>query len=85
MFLDHYDAIPWEALRYMVAEANYGGRVTDPNDRITINLVLEDFYCPDMLKPNNKLVSNGAYFVPSEGDLASYQEFLRSDEFPMTD
>lgn len=85
MFLDHYDAIPWEALRYMVAEANYGGRVTDPNDRVTVNLILEDFYCPDMLKPNHKLVQTGAYFVPSEGDLASYQDFLRSDEFPLTD
>jgi dynein heavy chain len=51
MFLDHYEGIPWEALRYMVAEANYGGRVTDPNDRFTVSLILEDFYCPDMLKP----------------------------------
>lgn len=85
MFLDHYDSIPWEALRYMVAEANYGGRVTDPNDRFTINLILEDFYCPDMLKPMHKLVPSGAYYVPKEGELETYQDFLRSEDFPLTD
>jgi len=85
MFLNHYEEIPWEALRYMVAEANYGGRVTDANDRITIGLILEDFYCPDMLKPNHKLVPSGKYFVPDDGQLASYQDFLRSDAFPLND
>ena len=46
VFLNHYENIPWEALRYMVAEANYGGRVTDPKDRLTINVILEEFYNP---------------------------------------
>jgi dynein heavy chain len=69
MFLTHYENIPWDALRYMVAEANYGGRVTDPNDRVTISLVLEDFYCAEMLKPNHKLVESGKYQVPPLGDL----------------
>lgn len=46
MFLNSYEVIPYDALRYMVAEANYGGRVTDPNDRVCINIILEDFYNP---------------------------------------
>ena len=50
MFLNSYDNIPWQALRYMVSEANYGGRVTDPMDRRAINLILEDFYSPEILK-----------------------------------
>lgn len=84
MFLTHYEKIPWDALRYMVAEANYGGRVTDPNDRVTISLVLEDFYCAEMLKPNHKLVESGKYQVPPLGDLASYQEYIR-DVLPAND
>jgi hypothetical protein len=32
-YLDSYAATPWEALRYLIAEANYGGRVTDELDR----------------------------------------------------
>ena len=84
MFLQHYESIPWEALVYMVAEANYGGRVTDPKDRITINVILVEFYNPNMLKKNHKLTENGIYFVPDEGELVSYQDFLRN-EMPAVD
>jgi len=84
MFLNHYEKIPWDALRYMVAEANYGGRVTDPNDRVTIMLVLEDFYCAEMLNKNHKMSPSGTYFVPSVGELDSYVSFVR-DKLPLND
>jgi len=84
VFLNHFEKIPWEALKYMVAEANYGGRVTDPNDRTCIALVLEDFYNPDMLKDKHKMSESGKYIVPSEGDLTSYQNYIRED-MPLND
>jgi len=84
VFLNHFENIPWEALKYMVAEANYGGRVTDPNDRTCISLVLEDFYSPEMLKDKHKMSESGKYIVPTEGDLNSYQEYIR-DEMPLND
>ena len=59
MFLDEYEEIPFEALNYMVAEANYGGRVTDPKDRRLIKILLRDFYSPDILKINHKLSPSG--------------------------
>ena len=43
-FLDFYEEIPFQALAYMVAEANYGGRVTDPQDRRCIMTILKDYY-----------------------------------------
>jgi len=84
MFLNHYEKIPWDALRYMVAEANYGGRVTDPNDRITINLILEDFYCPEMLNKNHKLSESGKYYVPDVGELHTYVDFIK-EQMPLND
>jgi dynein heavy chain len=44
MFLNEYEQIPYEALNYMAAEANYGGRVTDPLDRRLIKIILKRFY-----------------------------------------
>lgn len=69
MFLDYYEEIPWDALKYMVAEANYGGRVTDPMDRRAINLILSDFYNPEILKDSYKFSESGKYFAPLEGQL----------------
>ena len=62
MFLNVYEQIPWDALRYMGAEANYGGRVTDPKDRILINTLLEDFYHPKVLNDAYKYSESGVYF-----------------------
>jgi dynein heavy chain len=49
MFLNEYEEIPYEALNYMVAEANYGGRVTDPKDRRLIKILLKQFYTNNIL------------------------------------
>jgi len=46
MFLDEFETtIPFDALKYLTAECNYGGRVTDDKDRRLIVTLLEDYYC----------------------------------------
>lgn len=61
----------------MVAEANYGGRVTDPQDRRLILTMLADYYNSDMIEvENHKLSPSGTYFVPSDGDRQSYIDFI---------
>ena len=64
MFLDEYEEIPWEALNYMVAEANYGGRVTDPKDRRLISILLKDFYTQKILSDEYKFSPSGKYYAP---------------------
>lgn len=34
------DNVPFEALKYLIAECNYGGRVTDQNDRRLLTAIL---------------------------------------------
>ena len=69
----------------MVAEANYGGRVTDPQDRRAIELILSDFYCPEMIsEPNHKLSESGAYFVPPDGNKDDYIAFIEKS-LPIND
>jgi dynein heavy chain, axonemal len=68
----------------MVAEANYGGRVTDPMDRRAISLILSDYYSPDMLKDGYKFSESGKYFVPPDGSLATYIEFIK-EQMPIND
>jgi len=69
----------------MVAEANYGGRVTDPQDRRCIMTILKDFYCPEMIsEPNHKLSESGAYFVPPDGQKEDYISFIEQ-KLPIND
>lgn len=84
MFLNNYEIIPYEALNYMVAEANYGGRVTDYWDRRTINVLLTDFYTPDMLRDDYKFSPSGTYQVPPEGVLSDYMQYIR-EKLPHSD
>ncbi len=64
IFVDSYADIQWAALNYLVAEANYGGRVTDGMDRRTIIMILSDYYCPEILNEDYKFSTSGTYFAP---------------------
>ena len=67
----------------MVAEANYGGRVTDPKDRRLIKILLMQFYTPGILKEGYKLSPSGAYFVPVDGTMDDYKEYIKT--LPLND
>lgn len=77
-FLEDFEGVPLKALQYMVAEANYGGRVTDNQDRRLINEILQDYYTMDILDPNYKFSQSGIYYAPAEGSLSSYLDYIRA-------
>ena len=65
MFLDNYEATPIEALNYLTAECNYGGRVTDDKDRRTLTTAVRNVYCEGTLGDSYALTASGKYRVPT--------------------
>lgn len=78
MFLEENQTIPYAALRYTASEANYGGRVTDAHDRITITNLVTDYYCEDILKDGYKFSESGTYYAPKHQPLSGYLEYIRA-------
>lgn len=78
MFLEENAAIPYAALSYTASEANYGGRVTDAHDRITIANLITDYYCDDILKDGYKFSESGIYYAPKHQALSGYLDYIRS-------
>ena len=73
-YLDEYEETPWDALKYLISEANYGGRVTDELDRRVLNSYLNQFYCEDALTiPNYPLSPLPMYYIPEHGPLQSFK------------
>jgi dynein heavy chain len=85
VYLDEYvDKTPYDAMRYLIAEANYGGRVTDDWDRRLVNVYIHQFFCEAVLEEDHyPLSSLKEYFIPSDGDLASYKDVI--SYLPKTD
>ena len=85
MFLSEQPDVPYQALNYLVAEVNYGGRVTDDKDVRLIKSLLKRYFCPDILLDNYKLSNLDIYYAPPDGtlqDVKNYIENLPLDDDP---
>lgn len=76
IFLDEQEDIPWEALVYVTGIINYGGRVTDDNDRRCLITTLEKYYCPDNLTDEYFYSDSEKYRAPAYGSAESYREYI---------
>ncbi|KAI9224867.1 dynein heavy chain and region D6 of dynein motor-domain-containing protein [Blastocladiella britannica] len=77
LLLDDYPETPWDALRYLIAEANYGGRITDDWDRRVLKTYIAAFFCPEALSvPQFKLSTLPMYYVPDPTTAQAYREFI---------
>lgn len=56
MFIDESpEQIQFKAINYLAGECNYGGRVTEAQDRRLLMTLLLDYYNPEVLKPGYSL------------------------------
>ncbi|CAH8605767.1 unnamed protein product [Dicrocoelium dendriticum] len=75
-YLDQYEETAWDALRYLIADINYGGHVTDDWDRRLLNTYINEYFKEDAIKePFFKLSSLTHYYIPRDGTLNAYREF----------
>lgn len=71
--------MPFEALRYLTGECNYGGRVTDERDRLTLTSILESFYNKQIIEEENHLIfgeSFKKYFIFSDENEKTFIQYV---------
>lgn len=83
MYLDEQPETPYIALNYIVAEVNYGGRVTDDKDIRLIKALLKKYFCAEILNDSYRLSKLDHYYAPHEGPLADVKNYI--NQLPLED
>jgi dynein heavy chain len=79
VLLDEYDDVPWDALKYLIAEANYGGRITDDWDRRVCRSYINGLFHVDAITTSQYRVSTmSSYYVPDSTDLQFVREYAQA-------
>jgi dynein heavy chain len=76
MYLDEQPETPYIALNYLVAEVNYGGRVTDDKDIRLIKALLKKYFCAEIMNDNYRLSKLDTYYAPHEGTLNEAKGYI---------
>merc|ERR1719361_1851310 len=84
MFLSEIDEssqIPWDALRYVVGQINYGGRVTDDWDRRCLMTILDCYYLEKVLDQSEFSFiddANDEIYSFDDGALDYYKQYIEA-------
>lgn len=78
MYLNEQPETPYIALNYLIAEVNYGGRVTDDKDIRLIKALLKKYVCAEILNDNYKFSKLDTYYAPPEGHLEATKSYINS-------
>ena len=76
LYVDSYAEIPYKVLQQLTSVVNYGGRVTDDKDMRTSDILIADFFQPNILKEGYAFSSSGLYFSTTPDPDAPHQSYL---------
>ena len=79
-YLEKYEKVPYEDLRYLYGEIMYGGHITDNWDRRTNNAYLKTLIKPELLTGAN-LAKNFKSPDPSKFNYEAYMKYI-NDKLP---
>lgn len=85
MYLEEQPEIPYTALNYLIAEINYGGRITDDKDNRLIKALLSKYWNSKSMDEKYLLSPQKEYFIPNNDKLDEvklYIENLPQDDNP---
>jgi len=75
-FLVEQPVVPWDAMRYVTGQINYGGRVTDDWDRRCLMSILGRYVTPGILDDAYRFSSSDEYRAPPSGELGGFQAYV---------
>jgi dynein heavy chain len=75
-YLERYDVVPYDDLRYIYGEIMYGGHITDNWDRRTCNTYLRVLIRPEILTKDFNLTQGFKSPDPSRFDYEAYRKYI---------
>jgi dynein heavy chain len=76
MYLEEQPDVPYVALNYLIAQVNYGGRVTDDKDVRCIKAMLKNLFRSEIMQDGYKLSKLDTYYAPGEGTLSDALSYV---------
>lgn len=76
MYLDEQPIVPYKTLNYLIAEINYGGRVTDDKDVRLITALLLSYLNEEVMTGDYKFSSSGVYHTPKDLELEQVKQYI---------
>lgn len=67
----------------MIAEINYGGRVTDDKDVRLITSLLKKYFTPEIMAGSYQFSPSGIYYAPAPGPISEVKNYI--NELPLED
>ncbi|RYH30569.1 hypothetical protein EON65_04765 [archaeon] len=76
LYVNQYTDIPYKVLQQLASVVNYGGRITDDKDMRTSDILIADFFAPNILKDGYAFSASGIYCSINPDKDAPYNSYI---------